>query len=241
MKRILLKLSGEALAGKKDSGIEISVLNHIVEIIQSIQKMDIEVAIVIGGGNLFRGATLAQAGMNRITGDHIGMLATTMNALAIFDSLERANIKTTVMSGFEIGGGVCQRFDHNVAKQKLSEKEVLIFCAGTGSPGFTTDTAAVLRAIEIKADMVFKATQVDGIYSADPMKDKTATKFNHLSFDEVLDKRLNIMDTAAFALCHEHKMPVYVFNLLEDTAVLSKILKNKNSDKIGTLVGEIKW
>lgn len=239
MKRILLKLSGEALAGKQDMGIDTLILDHIVEIIQSVQKMDIEIAIVIGGGNLFRGAALSQAGMNRITGDHIGMLATTMNALAIFDSLERAKIKTTVMSGFEVG--VCQKFDHNLAKQKLSEKEVLIFCAGTGSPCFTTDTAAVLRAIEVKADMVFKATNVDGIYSADPQKDKSATKFEKLSFDEILDKRLKIMDTAAFALCHEHKMPIYVFNLLEDTAVLGKILQNKNSDKIGTIVGETKW
>jgi uridylate kinase len=241
MKRILLKLSGEALAGKKGTGIDVLILDHIVKIIQSVQKMDIEVAIVIGGGNLFRGAALAEAGMNRATGDHIGMLATTMNALAIFDSLERANIKTTVMSGFDIGGGVCQSFDHNIAKQKLNEKEVLIFCAGTGSPCFTTDTAAVLRAIEVNADIVFKATKVDGIYSADPMKDKTATKFDTLTFDEVLDKRLSIMDTSAFALCQEQKMPVYVFNLLDDTMVLTKILKNKNSDKFGTLVGELKW
>jgi len=234
--RILLKISGEALAGDNQFGIQINILNRVVKIIQSIRKMKIEMAIVVGGGNIFRGAELSENGMNKITGDHIGMLATTMNALAISDSLNRNNIESEVMSGFSIGGGVCESFNHNKAKKKLKENKVLIFSAGTGSPCFTTDTAAVLRGIEINADIVFKATKVDGVYSDDPMKNPNALKFKTLTYKDALEKKLQIMDTAAFALAETHKIPICVFNLFNDIETLSEILKGK---KHGTIITQI--
>ena len=164
------------------------LLNKVVNIVQSALNMGVEVAIVIGGGNIFRGVNLANAGMNRVTGDHIGMLATVMNALAISDAFVRHNIPCQVMSGFPIGGGVCDPVDHNKAKNALTQRKVIIFSAGTGSPCFTTDTGAALRAIEIEADGLFKATKVDGIYSSDPLNDSNAVKFESLSFDSAIKK-----------------------------------------------------
>ena len=186
--RILLKLSGEALKSDNNN-IDPEMLKKVVTIVQSALDLGVEIAIVIGGGNIYRGAALASDGMNKITGDHIGMLATVINALAISDTFERNNIPSIVMSGFPIGGGVCDSFNHTKAKKELSKGKVVIFSAGTGSPCFTTDTAAALRAVEIEADIVFKATKVDGIYSSDPLKDSSAIKFDALSFDSAIEKK----------------------------------------------------
>ncbi|CAC9591183.1 Uridine monophosphate kinase [Bathymodiolus heckerae thiotrophic gill symbiont] len=231
-KRILLKLSGEALASS-DNTVDPETLNRVVGIIKSVLDQGVEVGIVVGGGNIFRGAALAEAGMNRVTGDHMGMLATVMNALAISDSCRKNNIDVLVMSGFPIGGGVCEPMDHNKARQALSNGTVVIFSAGTGAPYFTTDTGATLRAIEIGAQAVFKATKVDGVYTADPMKDPTATRYDTLSFDEAIAKNLQIMDTSAFAMCREHNLEICVFSMLEDTNTLSNILKG---EALGTIV-----
>lgn len=232
-KRILLKLSGEALA-KGDNTVDPDTLSQVIAIVKSALMQKVEVGIVVGGGNIFRGVALAQAGINRVTGDHMGMLATVINALAIADACKRVDIKTVVMSGFPIGGGVCDPVDHNKAKQALSAGKVVIFSAGTGSPCFTTDTGAVLRAIEIEADVVFKATKVDGVYTDDPMKNPQATRYERLSFDEAIEKNLQIMDTAAFALCREHNLDICVFSMLEHTNTLSDILNGK---PLGTIVG----
>ncbi|WP_428086035.1 UMP kinase [Candidatus Thioglobus sp.] len=231
-KRILLKLSGEALASSKNT-VDPATLDKVVGIIKSVQNLGIEIGIVVGGGNIFRGAALEKAGMNRVTGDHMGMLATVMNALAISDSCRKNGVDVLVMSGFPIGGGVCEPMDHNKAKQALSAGKVVIFSAGTGAPCFTTDTGATLRAIEIGAQAVFKATKVDGVYSADPMKDPSATRYDTLSFDEAIEKNLKIMDTSAFAMCREHDIQICVFSMLEDANTLSNILKGES---LGTIV-----
>jgi len=233
-RRILLKLSGEALASENNN-IDPLTLNKVVSIVRSALDQGVEVAIVIGGGNIFRGANLAQAGMNRVTGDHIGMLATVMNALAISDAFERQQISTIVMSGFPIGGGVCEPVDHKKAKAALSNGQVVIFSAGTGNPCFTTDTGAALRAIEVEADVVFKATKVDGIYCSDPTTNPNAIKYNSLSFNEAIEKNLAVMDTAAFALCREHNINICVFSMLDDTNTLSHIL---NGHSVGTTVSQ---
>jgi len=233
-RRILLKLSGEAL--KSDSNnIDPEMLKKVVTIVQSALDLGVEIAIVVGGGNIYRGAALASDGMNKITGDHIGMLATVMNALAISDTFERNNIPSIVMSSFSIGGGVCDSFNHTKAKNALSEGKVVIFSAGTGSPCFTTDTAAALRAVEIEADIVFKATKVDGIYSSDPLKDSSAIKFDALSFDSAIEKNIKVMDTAAFALCRENNIRICVFSMFDDNYALANIL---NGQSIGTIVSQ---
>lgn len=232
-KRILLKLSGEALSAN-DNTVDPQTLSNVVSIIKSALAQQVEVGIVVGGGNIFRGAALAKSGMNRVTGDHMGMLATVINALAISDACKREGVEALVMSGFPIGGGVCDPVDHNKAKQALSAGKVVIFSAGTGSPCFTTDTGAVLRGIEIEADVIFKATKVDGVYTADPVKDPSATRYDALSFNEAIEKNLQIMDTAAFALCREHNLDICVFSMLEDTNTLSNIL---NGQSLGTIVG----
>ncbi len=231
-KRILLKLSGEALASSENT-IDPDTLNKVVAIIKSALDQQVEVGIVVGGGNIYRGAALAESGMSRVTGDHIGMLATVMNALAISDSCKKNGVDAVVMSGFPIGGGVCDPVNHTHAKQALSEGKVVIFSAGTGSPCFTTDTGATLRAIEIEADVVFKATKVDGVYTDDPMKNPEATRYESLSFDKAIEKDLQIMDTAAFAMCREHNIEICVFSMLEDANTLSNILKG---DSLGTIV-----
>jgi uridylate kinase len=231
-RRILLKISGEALSSKKNS-IDPQVTQKVSQIVSSVLAQNIEIGIVVGGGNLYRGAALQESGMNRVVGDHIGMLATAMNALALNDTFRRNSINSMVMSGFEIGGGVCQNFNHNQAKENLSNKKVLIFCAGTGNPCFTTDTGAVLRGIEIEADIIFKATKVDGVYTDDPIKNPKATKYTSLSFDEAIKNDLKIMDTAAFALCKEHNIDICVFSMLEDEGTLSKILQGQ---ELGTIV-----
>tara|TARA_B110000914_G_scaffold148331_1_gene130011 strand:+ start:249 stop:971 length:723 start_codon:yes stop_codon:yes gene_type:complete len=233
-RRILLKLSGEALKSENNN-IDPEKLKKVVTIVQSALDLGVEIGIVIGGGNIYRGANLASDGMNKITGDHIGMLATVMNALAISDAFIRNNIPSIVMSGFTIGGGVCDSFNHTEAKKALSEGKVVIFSAGTGSPCFTTDTAAALRAIEIDADIVFKATKVDGIYSSDPLKDLNAIKFESLSFDSAIEQNIKVMDTAAFALCRENNIKICVFSMFDDNYALANIL---NGQSIGTIVSQ---
>ena len=233
-RRILLKLSGEVLSGNSQN-IDTEMLKKVVTIVQSALDLGVEVAIVVGGGNLYRGATLAEEGMNKITGDHIGMLATVMNALALSDAFDRNKIPSMVMSGFPIGGGVCEPFNHNQAKEELSNGKVIIFSAGTGSPCFTTDTAAALRAVEIGADIVFKATKVDGIYSSDPLKDSSAIKFDSLSFDSAIEQNIQVMDTAAFALCRDNNIRICVFSMLEDNYALANII---NGQSIGTMVSQ---
>ena len=233
-RRILLKLSGEALSNSSQN-LDPEMLKKVVSIVQSALDLGVEIAIVVGGGNLYRGASLSAEGMNKITGDHIGMLATVMNALALSDAFERNKISTLVMSGFPIGGGVCEPFNHIRAKSEIANGKVVIFSAGTGSPCFTTDTAAALRAIEIDADIVFKATKVDGIYSSDPMQDSSAIKFDSLTFDSAIEQNIKVMDTAAFALCRDNNIKICVFSMLEDNYSLANIIKGH---AIGTIVSQ---
>jgi|TARA_B100000745_G_scaffold77136_2_gene46742 uridylate kinase len=211
-RRILLKLSGEALMGEESFGIDPNILDRMAEEVAELVRIGVEVGIVVGGGNLFRGQKLAAAGMNRVAGDHMGMLATVMNALAIQDAFDRIQIKAEVMSAISLTG-VCKDYDHRAAQRFLRQGHVVIFSAGTGNPFFTTDSAASLRAIEIDADLLLKATKVDGIYTADPAKDSSAVRYDRLTYKEVLDKELAIMDLAAFTLCRDHQMSIRVFNM----------------------------
>ncbi|MDP4650243.1 MAG: UMP kinase [Haliea sp.] len=219
-KRILLKLSGEALTGSEKFGIDPRILDQLALEIGQLVGIGVQVGIVVGGGNLFRGAALQAAGLDRVTGDHMGMLATVMNALALRDALERSSIATQVMSSIPMSG-VVDHYDRRKAIRALSNGDVVIFCAGTGNPFFTTDSAACLRGIEVDADLVLKATKVDGVYSADPMKFSDAVKYEHLSYDEVLDKKLEVMDLTAICLCRDHRMPVRVFKMEERGALLN--------------------
>lgn len=231
--RILLKLSGEALMGEENFGIDPKVLDRMALEIGQLVGIGVQVGLVIGGGNLFRGAALNEAGMDRVTGDHMGMLATVMNALAMRDALERSNIATRVMSAIPMSG-VVEHYDRRNAVRYLNNGDVVIFSAGTGNPFFTTDSAACLRGIEIDANVVLKATKVDGVYTADPMKDSTATKYDVLTFDEALDKKLGVMDLTAICLCRDHNMPVRVFNMNKQGALLNVLV----GDAEGTLITE---
>ena len=219
-KRILLKLSGEALTGSQSFGIDPKILDAMALEIGQLVGIGVQVGLVVGGGNLFRGAALQQAGLDRVTGDHMGMLATVMNALALRDALERSNIATQVMSSIPMSG-VVDHYDRRKAIRALSNGDVVVFAAGTGNPFFTTDSAACLRGIEIDAEIVLKATKVDGVYSADPMKDSEAEKFARLDYDEVLDRKLEVMDLTAICLCRDHNMPVRVFEMAKQGALLS--------------------
>lgn len=229
--RILLKLSGEALTGSEDFGIDPKLLDMMALAIGQLVGIGVQVGLVIGGGNLFRGATLQAAGLDRVTGDHMGMLATVMNALAMRDALERSNIATRVMSAIPMSG-VVDHYDRRKAIRWLMDGDVVIFSAGTGNPFFTTDSAACLRGIEIEAGLVLKATKVDGVYSADPMKDPTAEKYDRLTYDEVLDRKLEVMDLTAICLCRDHSMPVRVFAMEKPGALLSIV---RGGDE-GTLI-----
>lgn len=220
--RILLKLSGEAL-GVNGVGIDPKVLDRMALEIGQLVGIGIQVGLVVGGGNLFRGAALSAAGLDRVTGDHMGMLATVMNALAMRDALERANIHTVVMSAIPMSG-VVEHYDRRRAIRNLENGDVVIFAAGTGNPFFTTDSAACLRGIEINADLVLKATKVDGVYTADPMVDKTATKYDRLSYDEVLERQLGVMDSTAICLVRDHNMPVRVFAMEQSGALRNVIM-----------------
>ncbi|MGB1244777.1 MAG: UMP kinase [Porticoccaceae bacterium] len=232
-KRILLKLSGEELMGEEGFGIDPKVLDRMALEIGQLVGIGVQVGLVIGGGNLFRGAALNAAGMDRVTGDHMGMLATVMNALAMRDALERTNISSHVMSSIPMSG-VVEHYDRRRAIRYIKDGDVVIFAAGTGNPFFTTDSAACLRGIEIDADVVLKATKVDGVYSADPMLDPSAELYDHLTYDQVLDKKLGVMDLTAICLCREHNMPLRVFRMSKPGALLNLIVGGAE----GTLVEE---
>ena len=221
--RILLKLSGEALTGDAEFGIDPKVLDRMAVEIGQLVGLGVQVGLVIGGGNLFRGAALHAAGMERVTGDHMGMLATVMNALAMRDALERANIATRVMSAIPMSG-VVEHYDRRTAIRHLKANDVVIFAAGTGNPFFTTDTAACLRGIEIDADLILKATKVDGVYSADPIKDPHAIKYDKLSYDEIIEKKLGVMDLTAICLSRDHQVPIKVFNMNRPGALLDNVM-----------------
>ncbi len=232
-KRILLKLSGEELVGEEGFGIDPKVLDRMALEIGQLIGIGVQVGLVIGGGNLFRGAALNAAGMERVTGDHMGMLATVMNGLAMRDALDRNNISARVMSAIPMSG-IVEHYDRRRALNYLAAGEVVIFAAGTGNPFFTTDSAACLRGIEIDAELVLKATRVDGVYSSDPLKDPAATLFQRLTYDEVLEKKLAVMDLTAICLCREHNMPVRVFRMSKPGALLSIVVGGQE----GTLIEE---
>ncbi|MCM4159442.1 UMP kinase [Antarcticibacterium flavum] len=229
--RILLKLSGEALMGNRQYGIDPQRLSEYAEEIKSVTDLGVEVAIVIGGGNIFRGVAGASKGMDRVQGDHMGMLATVINGLALQSALEDAGVQTRLQSAIKINE-VAEPFIRRKAIRHLEKGRVVIFGGGTGNPYFTTDSAAVLRAIEIHADVILKGTRVDGIYTADPEKDKMATKFDYISFDDVLKKGLKVMDTTAFTLSQENQLPIIVFDM-NTPGNLHKVV---SGEKIGTKV-----
>lgn len=230
-KRILLKLSGEALMGEKQYGIDSDRLAEYAEEIKEVANKGVEVAIVIGGGNIFRGLTGAATGMDRVQGDHMGMLATVINGLALQSALEMTGVQTRLQSAIAINE-VAEPFIRRRAMRHLEKGRVVIFGGGTGNPYFTTDSAAVLRAIEIEADVILKGTRVDGIYTSDPEKDKNATKFDTISFDDVLLKGLKVMDTTAFTLSQENELPIVVFDMNKKGNLL-KLVEGQN---IGTVV-----
>lgn len=230
-KRVLLKLSGESLMGEKQYGIDPAMLKHYSLEIKKIVDKGVETAVVIGGGNIFRGISASEGGIDRVQGDYMGMLATVMNGMALQSALEKYGVQTRLVSAIEMKE-IGEPYIRRRAVRHLEKGRVVIFGAGTGNPYFTTDTAASLRAIEIEADVVLKGTRVDGIYTADPEKDKTATKYETLTFDEVYSKGLNVMDMTAFTLCNENKLPIIVF----DINTPGNLLKLMDGEKIGTLV-----
>ena len=229
--RVLLKLSGEALMGELDYGIEPKVIQRIAAEVATARKSGVEIAIVIGGGNIFRGAGLARAGMDRVTGDYMGMLATVMNALAIQDALENLDVFARVMSALQIHD-VCEDYIRRRAVRHLEKGRVVILAAGTGNPFFTTDTAASLRAIEIGADVLLKATKVDGVYDDDPMTNADAKRYETVSYDRVLADKLSVMDATAIVMCRDNKIPLRVFDLTRRDALVRAI----SGDNVGTLV-----
>ncbi|MEM9171745.1 MAG: UMP kinase [Pseudomonadota bacterium] len=230
-KRILLKLSGEALMGQLKYGIDPEVIGRIAGEIAEAVAMDVEVAIVIGGGNIFRGAGLARAGMDRVTGDHMGMLATVMNALAIQDALEQRDVYARVMSALAIND-VCEDYIRRRAVRHLEKGRVVVLAAGTGNPFFTTDTAASLRAIEIGADLMLKATKVNGVFDSDPATNPDAVQLPSVTFDRVLAERLNVMDATAIVMCRDNEVPLRVYDMT-DPGSLVRVLKG---EPLGTLV-----
>ncbi len=230
-KRILLKLSGESLAGKDKHGINTDILESYALQIKEVAEQGIEVAVVIGGGNIFRGLKGTKAGFDRVKGDYMGMLATTINGLALESALETIGQDVTLFTAFETGP-VGERYSSRKVIKSLNNGSVAILTGGTGNPFFTTDTGATLRAIEIKADILLKGTRIDGVYSADPENDLTATKFNKISFNEVYNKQLKIMDLTAFTLCKENSMPIYVFDM-DTKGNLKKVV---SGEEIGTLI-----
>ena len=230
-KRILLKLSGEALAGNKDFGFSEDILDSFAKQIKDVHEKGVEVAIVIGGGNIFRGATGTEKGFDRVTGDTMGMLATIMNGLALQDAIERLGVPTRVMTAVNMPQ-VAEPFIRRKAIRHLEKGRVVIFSGGTGNPYFTTDSCGALRAAEIHADVLAKGTKVDGIYDKDPMKYSDAVKYDKVSFNEAISKNLGVMDTTALALCNENNIPILVFNALEE----GNILKMTQGENVGTVV-----
>lgn len=233
IERVLVKLSGEALMGNDNYGINPDVIQYVAEEIKTLVSAGIQVAIVVGGGNIFRGAGLAAKGMDRITGDHMGMLATVINALALQDKLEQNGMFARVMSAIRINE-ICEDYIRRRAIRHLEKKRVVIFASGTGNPFFTTDSAASLRAIEINADLMIKATKVDGVYSADPAHDPDAIRYDHLKYDEVIERKLNVMDATAVVLCRDNHMPLRVLDMTCHGSML-RAAQGKNE---GTLVSD---
>jgi len=232
-KRVLLKLSGESLAEQDGGfGIDVGAIKSLAKEVLDGKNLGVQMAIVIGGGNIFRGATASKLGMERVTGDYMGMLSTIINALALQHALEDVGIQTRVQTAIEIPQ-VAEPYIRRRAIRHLEKGRVVIFASGTGNPYFTTDTAASLRAMEIGADVIFKATKVDGVYSSDPMKDSSAIKFNQLSYLEVLKKGLKVMDSTSVSLCMDNKLPMVVFNVREKSSIKRVLM----GEKIGTLVG----
>ena len=229
--RILLKLSGEALMGDGDYGIDPLVASRIADEVRELVDLGIQVGMVIGGGNIFRGAGLAEAGMDRVAGDHMGMLATVINALALQDAIEKRGLYVRVMSALEINK-VCEDYIRRRAVRHLEKGRVVIFAAGTGNPFFTTDSAASLRGVEICADVVLKGTKVDGVFSADPVKNPDAKLYKTLTYDQVIEQKLNVMDTAAIVLCRDQKMPLRVFNMNSPGSLMRVVM----GEDEGTLV-----
>jgi uridylate kinase len=230
-KRILLKLSGEALMGEKQYGIDIDRVAQYAKDIQAVHAQGIEIALVIGGGNIYRGLSAEKAGMDRVQADYMGMLATVINSMALQDALEKVGVKTRLLTAIKMEQ-ICEPFIRRRAVRHLEKGRIVIFGAGTGNPYFTTDTAASLRAVEINADVVLKGTRVDGIYTADPEKDATATRFDEISFADVYSKNLNVMDMTAFTLCQENNLPIIVFDMNKP----GNFLKLAKGEAIGTLV-----
>ena len=230
-RRILLKLSGESLMGEQEYGISPEMLSRYAKEIKQAKEKGCEIGIVIGGGNIFRGLQGASKGMDRVQGDYMGMMATLINSMALQGELEKQGVKTELLSGLAIEP-ICKEHSRARAKQAMEEGKVVIIGGGTGNPYFTTDTASALRAIEIEADVILKGTRVDGVYTADPEKDSSATKYSELSFEEALSKRLKIMDLTAFALCQENNLPIYVFDMNKE-GNLQKVVMGEH---IGTLV-----
>ena len=230
-KRILLKLSGEALLGGEDYGIDPVIIHRIASEIAEVSRLGVQIAVVIGGGNIFRGAGLAQSGIDRVTGDHMGMLATVMNSLALQDALESIGVDARVMSAVSVHD-VCEDYIRRRAIRHLEKGRVVICAGGTGNPFFTTDTAAALRAIEVGADILLKATKVDGVYSADPVRDPSAQRFDRLEYDRVIAGKLGVMDANAIVLCRDQNMPIRVFNVFGE----GNLVRIVNGEAIGTLV-----
>ncbi len=231
-RRVLLKLSGESLAGEGESGISPTVVAQIAGEVRDARELGCELAVVVGGGNIFRGLKAAEMGMDRATGDYMGMLATVLNSLALQDALEKLGVPTRVLSALEIRE-VAEPYIRRRATRHLEKGRVVIFAAGTGNPFFTTDTAASLRAVEVGADVIMKATRVDGVYSADPEKDPNAVRFESLSHFDVLQKGLRVMDTTAISLCMENRMPILVFDMMRP----GNIVRAVSGESIGTIVG----
>ena len=230
-KRILVKFSGESVAGDDEHGIDPKILDQMAQSVKVSKELGVQIGVVIGGGNLFRGEKLNKAGMDRVAGDHMGMLATVMNGIALRDSLERAGVKTRVMSAISISGLV-EHYDRRLAIQLLNDGFVVIFTAGTGNPFFTTDTAGCLRAIETQSDLMLKATRVDGVYDSDPLTNPNATFYSELTFDEAIVKNLKVMDATSLTLARDHGLPIKVFNVNTKDG-LKDIILGKN---LGTLI-----
>lgn len=238
-KRILLKLSGEALMGEQNYGIDVNVAEKVAREIKAVRDLGVEIAIVVGGGNIFRGVSKSAGNMDRAAADYIGMLATVMNAVVLQDALEKLGVFTRAMSAIDIPQ-LAEPFIRRRAERHLEKGRVVIFAAGTGNPYFTTDTAAALRALEIKADVIFKATKVDGIYSADPVIFFEAEKYDQITYQEVLEKQLKVMDASAISLCMDNKLPIMVFNMKKSGNIIKAVCGDLS---IGTLVtvGEKKY
>src|SRR5689334_25012224 len=232
-RRVLLKLSGEALLGEQSFGIDVKVARSVAEEIKQAHELGTQIAVVVGGGNIFRGVSASAGNMDRASADYIGMLATVMNAVVLQDALEKVEVHTRVMSAIDIPQ-LAEPFIRRRAIRHLEKERVVIFAAGTGNPYFTTDSAAALRALEIKADIIMKATKVDGVYSADPMTDATAERFNEISYRQVLERQLRVMDSSAISLCMDNNLPIVVFNMRESGNIRRVVMGERG---VGTKVG----